>query len=531
MAQFSSRFRRPRATAMTVAVTAVTAAALTALSGCGAIPRLLPGAGPINTIGNVEFDTPLAIPPLAASTIDTSGRRVFDLTAHQAVSHFLPGKDTTTWRFASEDADQSYLGPTLRAARGEDVVVNVHNRLPEETTVHWHGMHLPARMDGGPHQMIEPGADWSPSWTIDQPAATLWYHPHPHGATEKHVTMGLAGMFIIDDRIEAALPLPRDYGVDDVPLIVQDARFGEDGALTTDTRGFIGPIGDQLLVNGTLGPYLDVTTDVVRLRLLNASAGRIFNFRLSDGHDLALIGTDGGLTEQPYETEQIQLSPGERAEVLVRMTPGETVTLRSTGPDLGLPDAIAGRNAGNDSFDVLELRASAALASVGTIPARLVPMDRIAQSDASVRREFRLEGFVINNEPMRMDRIDEVVTVGDTELWSVTNGMSMPHGFHVHDVQFQVASVGGRPPSPELAGWKDTIYLRPDTEYRLLMRFTDYTDSDFPYMYHCHLLWHEDRGMMGQFVVVKPGQSAGTPPTKHDQNSSTDREGQGHDHH
>lgn len=498
------RLRRPRATLITIAVAVLASVGVSvALSSCGFV-----GGGTVSTVGVVDFDTPLAVPPLAESTIDDRDRRVFDLTAREGSSGFLTGEETTTWGF-----NEPYLGPTLRAKRGETVVVNVHNDLAVPTTVHWHGMHLPARMDGGPHQMIEPGGDWSPNWDIDQPASTLWYHPHPHGETEKHVTMGLAGMFIIDDDAEGSLPLPREYGVDDIPLIVQDVRFTDGNQLTTSTRGFIGPVGNQLLVNGTLGPYLDVTTDVVRLRLLNASAARIYDFGFSDGRFFALIGTDGGLLEKPYETDHVQLSPGERAEVLVRMVPGEAVILRSTPPDLGIGGVAAGMNAGNDSFDVLELRASGALASVGTVPDALVPLARMKETDATVHRRFRLDGLTINDEKMDMSRIDEVVRVDTTELWTVVNGMSMPHSFHVHDVQFQLLSVGGESPPPELAGWKDTVYLRPAVEYRLILRFTDYTDPDFPYMYHCHLLWHEDQGMMGQFVVIGPGQQAGTPPT------------------
>ena len=508
-----SFLRRPRATLVASAIAVISAIGIAAtVSGCGFV-----GGGTISTIGEVEFDSPLAIPPLAESHIDDRGRRVFDLTAQRSASEFVDGRTTTTWGF-----NQDYLGPTLRAARGESVLVNVHNALDVPTTVHWHGMHLPARMDGGPHQMIAAGADWSPTWTIDQPATTLWYHPHPHGKTEKHVTMGLAGLFILDDPVEAALPLPRDYGVDDIPVIVQDVRFTDDGQLTTSTRGFVGPVGDQLLVNGTLGPYLDVTTDVVRLRLLNGSAARVYDFGLSDGRDLALIATDGGLLEQPYETGHVQLSPGERAEVLVRMSPGESVTLRSTPPDLGLDTITAGMNAGNDGFDILELRAAETLASVGIVPATLAPIERLDESAASVRRDFRLSGFEINERGMDMSRIDEVVTVDTTEIWSVTNEQRMPHSFHVHDVQFQVLSVAGAPPPPELAGWKDTVYLRPQTEFRLILRFTDYTDPDFPYMYHCHLLWHEDMGMMGQFVVIGPDEQVGAPPLTN--------EGHDHDH-
>lgn len=133
---------------------------------------------PVDTVCKVEFEQRLAIPPLAESEVDGAGRRVFDLTAQADRSVLLPGTESDTWGFNGR-----VLGPTLRAERGEHVRVNVHNELDEPTTVHWHGMHLPARMDGGPHQMIDPGEDWSPTWQIDQPAATLWYHPHPHGNT------------------------------------------------------------------------------------------------------------------------------------------------------------------------------------------------------------------------------------------------------------------------------------------------------------------------------------------------------------
>ena len=521
--------RRPTATAISVAAPIVVTLAIgLALSGCG-----LTGAGRINTVGEVDFARPLAIPPLATGAVDDDGRRVFDLAARVGETEFRPGVRTSTWGYTSSDASgpaQNYLGPTLVARRGEEVVVRVHNGLPMETTVHWHGMHLPAEMDGGPHQMIQPGGQWTPHWTLDQPAATLWYHPHPHGQTEHQVTRGLAGLFIVQDDAEAALPLPRRYGVDDIPLIVQDARFDRSGQLSTDVRGFIGPIGDQLLVNGTLGPYLDVTTDVVRLRLLNASAARVFNFGFTDSRQFALIGTDGGLLAAPHRTDAIQLSPGERAEVLVPMSAGENVVLRSNPADLGIPSAVSGMNAGSDSFDVLELRAAQTLASVGSIPETVVPVEASNAANAVVERDFRLDGFTINDRPMDLGRIDETVDVDETEIWSVTNATSMPHSFHVHDVQFQVLDVGGQPPAAELSGWKDTVYLRPDLKYRLILRFTDYTNPDFPYMYHCHLLWHEDMGMMGQFVVVGPGQQAGTVPTGHDERRNT-MKGTAHDHH
>ena len=151
--------------------------------------------------------------------MDADGTRVFDLDTRAGGKEFRPGRTTPTWGF-----NGGYLGPTLRAERGERVRANVRNSLDEASTVHWHGMHLPAGVDGGPHQMVDFGDRWSPQWTVDQPAASLWYHPHPHGATEKHVQRGLAGMFLLDDEPSAALPLPQRYGVDDLPLIVQDVR-------------------------------------------------------------------------------------------------------------------------------------------------------------------------------------------------------------------------------------------------------------------------------------------------------------------
>jgi len=494
--------RRPRATAITVAVVGLTAIAV-ALAGCAGDQ----GAGVMNTVGTVDFANELMIPPLAPSMVAADGTRSFDLTAEAGSTEFTEGVKTTTWGY-----DQGFLGPTIVAERGEHVQMNVTNRLDESTTVHWHGMHLPARMDGGPHQPIEPGETWQPEWTINQPAATLWYHPHVNGETEHQVEMGLAGMIILQDDAEQALGLPSEYGVDDIPVMVQDRRFDDSGQITTDVRGYIGPLGDRILVNGTVGAYQDVTTDVVRLRLLNASSSRVYDFGLSDDRSFDLIASDGGLLDEPAEMAGIRLSPGERAEVLVRMVPGETVNLQSTPADLGLESGVSEQNAGADTLDVLQLRATPTLQAVGVVPDTLVPSERLVQSDASRQRSFVLNGMNINNKLMDMGRIDETIEAGATEVWTVENTMPMPHNFHVHAVQFQILRVGNEPPPPELSGWKDTIYLEPGTRYELIMQFGPDTDPDYPYMYHCHMLAHEDAGMMGQFVVVKPGESAGTPP-------------------
>lgn len=489
------RIRRPKALLATIAsLLAGTVAVTAALTGC------VGNAPAVSTVGRVDFSAPLSIPPLAESRVEPDGTRVFELTAEAGTSEFRDGVSTPTWGFS-----RPYLGPTLRAARGEHVRVDIRNELPETTTVHWHGMHLPAAMDGGPHQPVEPGATWSPEWTIDQPAATLWYHPHPHGKTEEHVMKGLAGLFYLDDPVESALPLPREYGVDDIPVVVQDVHF-EGGHLAKRDGGFSGHLGDELLVNGTIGPYLDVSTEVVRLRLVNASPARMYRFAFSDGRGFAQIASDGGLLTAPVATDHVQLSPGERAEILVRMKPGETVVLRSERPDLGGAIPFFGAsNGADDRFDVLELRAADELRSAGTIPDRLAEIEPLDPTTAVVERDWKLDGTQINGREMDMNRIDAVAEVGTTEIWNVTNNMAFPHNFHVHDVQFQVLDIEGAAPPAELAGWKDTVYVRPNETVRLIMRFDDYADAEFPYMFHCHLLRHEDQGMMGQFVVVEPG--------------------------
>ncbi|GAA4414699.1 multicopper oxidase domain-containing protein [Georgenia halophila] len=474
------------------------------LTGCDAMPSTSPVSAP-------DVARRLAIPPLAAARVE-GGTRIFELTARAGTTEFMSGTETRTWGF-----NGAHLGPTLRATRGERVAVEVSNELDETTSVHWHGMHLPPQMDGGPHQSVEPGETWLPAWEIDQPAATLWYHPHPHGETEKHVYMGLAGLFLLDDDASQAATLPSEYGVDDVPVIVQDKKFDDAGQLTLDSDGNeVGLLGDVVMVNGTVGAYHEVTTGRVRLRLLNGSTARTYSFGFED-RQVDLVATDGGLLPEPVRSDQVRLAPGERAEIVVEMTPGEAAVLRSSDPDLGgvaAPFAFGG----NDTFDVLELRPAEGL-EPSPEPEWVWEDTGLREADAVVTRSFELQGRKINGLRMDMNRIDEVVTVGDTEIWEVRNLHPVSHSFHVHDVQFRVLSVDGEPPPPELSGRKDTVYLEPNRTYRLIMRFEDYTDPDWPYMYHCHMLLHEDEGMMGQFVVVAPGQEAGEVP------------GSGHGHH
>jgi FtsP/CotA-like multicopper oxidase with cupredoxin domain len=476
--------------------------ALTALVlGLGAIAYVWWRA-PVSTVGDLDFANRLRIPPLAARDVAPDGTVRFALELAPGRTRLLAGKATPTWGF-----DGPYLSPTLRATRGERVAVDVTNATGETTTVHWHGMHLPAVSDGGPHQPIAPGTTWSPSWTVDQPAATLWFHPHLHGRTAEHVYRGASGMFIIDDPEAAGLGLPSTYGVDDVPVIVQDRAFDDDNRFEARTPRFsnVGILGDEILVNGTHDPHLRVTTERVRLRVLNASNARIYDLQLDDRSAFHLVGTDGGLLPAPVRLHELLLSPGERAEIVVAMAPGERRVLRSVEPDLGL-DLFNERFAGGaDSFDLLQLRAARQLAPSPAIPGSLVAFDPPVRTEATRTRRFALGDDTINGSKMRLDRIDEVVELGSTEVWEVVNQHSQPHSFHPHLVRFAVLRVDGQRPPPALRGWKDTVYVPPDSTVRVIARFEDHADPDHPYMFHCHVLQHEDDGMMGQFVVVVPG--------------------------
>ncbi|MBI5341536.1 MAG: multicopper oxidase domain-containing protein [Mycolicibacterium rufum] len=450
---------------------------------------------------------PLPIPPLADSTVDADGFRVFTLRAMAGQTEMVTGVRTDTWGF-----NGSILGPTLRARRGESVAVRVENTLAEPTTVHWHGMHVPAAADGGPHQMVPAGGSWEPRWQIRQPAATLWYHPHPHGATEKHVYRGLAGLFIVDD--DPQVDLPHEYGVDDIPLILQDRRFTGAGALDESDPTDIGLLGDTLVTNGIAGAHLTVHTKRVRLRILNGSGARLYNLGFSDTRVFHIVGSDGGLLPEPVPASRLQLSPGERAEIVVALRAGERIPLRSFPLEnrAGLAADEAGRFGVDDTFTVVDLIAEQSLRSSAGLPASLATLPPLRGATAAVQRQFDLQWFMINRRRMDMDRIDFHAIVDTDEVWTVRNVDNWPHNFHVHDTQFRIIDIDGEPPPAHLAGFKDTVYTPPGQRIRLAVRFADYTDSRSPYMYHCHLTMHEDRGMMGQFLVLGPQERAAEQP-------------------
>ena len=486
------------------------------------------------TNGGLTFENELQIPEQSFGTV-VDGRRQFHLTVAEGTREFFPGKQTPT-----AGVNGPYLGPTVRLRRGEDVDLIVQNNLDEMTTMHWHGMHVPARMDGTPHQRIEPGESWTASFAVHQQAAPLWYHPHPHGATGRQVYQGVSGLMWIDDAESDALELPKTYGVDDIPLVIQDRQFDDSGAFRFAlTQGAV--YGNTMLVNGTRSPFLRVESRRIRFRLLNGSNARIYYIGFDDGREFHLVATDGGFLEAPLRTDRVTLAPGERAEILVDFSDGAEVVLKSY-PEAGFLETIGSYfgGIGTGNLQLLKIVPRPASRASHRLPERLHSVPRIKPAQAAKTRPMVLAGPVqggrgqgaqegrgaqgppggqggrggrgrrrgplgipINGKTMDMARIDEVVRLGDIEIWEVSNRGAQPHPLHVHLVQFQILDRDGRPPPAAELGWKDTVLVHPGELVRIIMRFERYADPQVPYMYHCHIMEHEDNGMMGQFLVVE----------------------------
>ncbi|OFR67357.1 multicopper oxidase family protein [Corynebacterium sp. HMSC078H07] len=449
----------------------------------------------------------LPIPPVEEGTMD-GDTRVFKLTAQDGHSEVLPGKDRTrTWGF-----NGPFLGPTLRARRGDKIRAEITNDLIEMTTVHWHGMQLPAYSDGGPHSPIQVGETWKPEWGIIQPAATVWYHPHPHLATATHAYRGLAGMFIIDDDVSDSLDLPHEYGVDDIPVVIMDAKFTEDDQFDEKSDNTLGLLGTTPVVNGITNARFEATTRRVRLRLLNGASMRFYTLEVGE-KPFHVIATDAGLLDAPVEVDSLLLGPGERAEVIVDLEPGKDIQLRSVPrkDNFGVPtDDNAADFGFRDSFDLLTIVGPEESApEPAALPATL---DRAAGETPSTvgltEREFILNTFMINGEQMDMARVDTVIDEDALELWTVTNENSdWPHNFHIHNARFKVVDWDGDEKMNVFnSGWKDIVNLPPKATARLLVEFGHFPDKTIPYMYHCHMLLHEDQGMMGQYVIVDKGE-------------------------
>lgn len=456
----------------------------------------------------------IPIPPMIEGT-------TFDLTAQSGMTEVFPGTQTQTMGY-----NGTILGPTLIFEKGQTVTLNVHNQLGDTTTTHWHGLHIAPVNDGSPHTPIMDGETWSPSFGVMDNAATYWYHPHLHGKTLNQVVKGMAGFIIVRDAEEAALALPRTYGVDDVPLVFQWKTF--------DVAKQIVEMDEQdndVLVNGVLrGSNLNLPAQVVRLRLLNGSSHRYFDFGFANSLTFKQIASDGGLLDAPVLMTKLMLAPGERAEILVDLSgkEGQTLTLRQFGTQLpqGYPGGAMMMGGGmmgvldDTDFDLMQISVTEPTAgAITSIPTALTTNTPYPQTGAPSRMfgltaqpMMSMTNFFINGSKFNMETINFEVEMGQTEIWTLTNQTMMAHPFHVHGLSFYVLSVNGVAPPANLKGRKDVVTVPPmQGQVKIAVRFDDFADLEIPYMYHCHILSHEDTGMMGQFLVTSSSSATNDP--------------------
>jgi blue copper oxidase len=461
------------------------------------------------------FSTPLPIPKLIDAAKQGNAVKLKAMSGRHA---FVKGKPTRTYGYSAP-----ILGPVIRLHRGDEVGITVENALDVATTVHWHGLLVPGYNDGGPQQLIKPGDTWRPVLRIDQAAATLWFHPHPHHDTARQIYMGLTGMIIVDDGSDARLGLPCSFGVDDLPVILQDRSFDVDGSIEYDTATLeplditYGARGDTIIVNGAIAPLAKVPPGLVRLRLLNAANAQNFELRFNDRRTFHVIASDGGFLPAPVAVTQLTISPAERFEVLVDFADGKAVALE-TGPDEEM--GIFGHVAADGSMDyvaVMRFEPRATTPVFKEMPRRLIEPAVASQASVARRRQFVLNSGLcasrpqteahtdmaslieINGKPYDVGRLVVEVELGTTEVWEIVS-IGMAHPFHIHGALFRILSIEGKPPPAHLTGWKDVVLVEDKAE--LLVVFNRPATREHPFMYHCHILEHEDAGLMGQYVCA-----------------------------
>ncbi|MDP3354622.1 MAG: multicopper oxidase domain-containing protein [Polaromonas sp.] len=506
---------------------------------------------PFDPVAADNFQQKLFIPVGSGpfGVLDVAGPLKIRATA--ASFPLLPGRESPFLLYQTEQAGKAYQNPILRIESGARFTASLDNALQEPTIIHWHGLHTPAAMDGHPASTIGPGGRYAYDFKVNNRGGTYWYHTHAHELTAEQAYHGLASFFLVDDddqrRVSKALDL--QLGVTDLPLVIQDKQFDAQGKLLYKPgahEAMMGWLGDIVLANLTPNAVQAVTPRTYRLRLLNGSNARIYRLAFVKGNkalDFTVIGTDGGLIEQPETVREAFLAPGERLDVLFdagQARPGEDIFLRSltfdamenegpaAGPG-GMP-AMSGMGMGQMmasmsssrlplglEFNILKLSVTAGERVVAKLPATLSQVKPIATSSATQRKIELSMGqmrFLINGYTFRMDEIAFEVKRGAVEIWSISNPtLGMPHPMHIHGFSFQVLERLNSPPQVASTarfgqgrtvsdlGWKDTVLVWPGETVRVAIDFAHDYPGDQTYVFHCHNLEHEDAGMMINFRV------------------------------
>jgi spore coat protein A len=468
------------------------------------------------------------VPPVLRPVSTADGVDRYEIRQAVGRHRFRPDVDSEIWGYEGQ-----FPGPTIEARRDRPVQVTHHNALPVPTVVHLHGAIAEPEHDGYPADFVLPSdGDWADDpelaahaahtiggvttgsrvyeYPNEQPAAALWYHDHRMSFGGPQQYRGLAGFYLIRDETEDALPLPR--GDRELPLMIADRSFNEDGSLfypaldpslrepgVTVEYHHSGMIGDTVTVNGVAWPFHEVDAAPYRLRIVNASNARLYRLALDPpppgGRGLVQIGSDLGLLERPVPHNSFVTAPGERYDIVVDFAaypPGTEVTLRNT-----LEDGPTGY--------VMRFVVARRVSDQTRLPATLAPPVRPPTFEGrGADRSFSFisgpEGTslpgMVNFEPFNGDRIDARPALGSTEIWDLTADPT--HPVHLHLAHFRVLSRDGGPPGPQEAGWKDTVFI-PEGGVRVAVTFTGYRGK---YVFHCHNLEHADAGMMANMEIV-----------------------------
>jgi FtsP/CotA-like multicopper oxidase with cupredoxin domain len=464
----------------------------------------------------------------------------------EARVQILPGRKTKMWTYGG-----SFPGPTIRRRAGQRTRVTFHHRLPRkagELTVHLHGGHNRSRFDGQPggltrshtaslyckvspnlsakqsgnNLLIKPGRKFTYVYDLTEDgkperAAFQWYHDHRLDHTGRNVWQGLAGMWILDDAVDESLPLPS--GGRDIPLLIADRSFNRHNQLTNPFSNQRRPPSDgiagrKVLVNGALRPHHNVSARRYRLRILNASNFRAYNVYLSNGAPLTQIATDSGLMPKPVKRKRVLLGPAERAEVIVdfRHAAGRSVKLLS-GKRTDGEHALGTRPYVGP---LMEFRVGRRKSDGTSVPRRLRPLPSWTQGlglHSPVDRNWPITiggginpKWLIKGKTFNPARSDARPALGTTEVWAVTNKTGVGHVIHMHSTDWYMLSRNGRPPKPWEDCLKESFFVDPGDTIHVAAHFSDHTGK---FVIHCHMLEHEDHGLMGQFKVV--GSSARQP--------------------
>jgi blue copper oxidase len=498
-----------------------------------------------NSLGSAkigDFVNPLNIPGEEGllGVIEVPAKS-FDITAQLQEFELVKGKKTRLSIYQVESNGKKYFNPTFKIKRDGKFMANLINKFEEKTIIHWHGLKVDWKMDAHPNFEINKGQKYSYKFSIPNRSGTYWYHPHPYRNTAKQAYSGLAGFFIVEDADEIMLTKELDLqlGKTDIPLVIQDKKFDENGNLSyslTEMEKQMGIIGGVILTNLTVTPFLEVAKRVYRFRLLNGSNSKIYLFAFVKGQEKLkynVIGTDGGFLDKPYKIEQTFLSPGERLDVLIDFSGlknGEEVYLKSlpfdpmdneeTDSNKGQQGhtnmaSMLGISMGNGQENyILRLVISdkVTVGNISKIPQVLFPLETYKSRDIPTRPinlSIKDNKWLINGETFVADKYPITVEKNSPEIWDITNDKkSMPHPMHIHGTFFRVMA---RCDSPKQVrslavddggrlvgdlGYKDTVLIWPGETVRVAIDFNHKFEGEQIYLFHCHNLEHEEAGMM-----------------------------------